>query len=177
MGIGDWFRRGRSGGAMQEWRAAWNAALAARDETAVARLRGLLDTGRKPDEDREVEEEMLEALERFLELSRELDAGRLPRVETTHRVIGADICHFRAPASLPDDPAQPSGRVLFASTRALFVGGAKLTPLAWHAVREVGQSDRDLWLVRSAEDARRFRFNSFTDAICAAALARHLKNR
>jgi hypothetical protein len=78
---------------------------------------------------------------------------------------------------LPDDPAQPSGRVLFASTRALFVGGATMTPLAWHAVREVAQMDRDVLLVRSAEDARRFRFNSYTDALCAAALARHLKKK
>ena len=50
---------------------------------------------------------------------------------------GADRCHFSAPVSMPDDPAQPTGRLLLTSTRAVFAGGARTPALAWHATREV----------------------------------------
>jgi hypothetical protein len=116
----------------------------------------------------------------LLELERELTASRLPVVETSHRVVGADRCHFSAPVSMPDDPAQPTGRLLLTSTRAVFAGGARTPALAWHATRDVIQSGRDLLLLfknAQADDGHRFRCNSFADALCAAAIARHLMMR
>lgn len=71
-------------------------------------------------DDLEIEEEMLDGLRQLLELERELRASHLPRVETSHRVVGSDRCHFSAPVSMPDDPAQPTGRLLLTSTRAAF---------------------------------------------------------
>jgi hypothetical protein len=78
---------------------------------------------------------------------------------------------------MPDDPAQPTGRLLLTSTRAVFAGGSRTPALAWHAAREVIQSGRDLLFVfRSANEdgGHRFRCNSFADALCGGAIARHL---
>ena len=127
-------------------------------------------------DDVEIEEEMLDGLRQLLEVERDLAAARLPLVETTHRVVGADRCHFTAPVSVPDDPAQPTGRLLLTSTRAVFAGGARMPPLPWHGVREIVQSGRDLIFVLSrGEDAgQRFRCNSFAEALCGSAIARHL---
>lgn len=131
-------------------------------------------------DDLEIEEEMLDGLRQLLELERELRASHLPRVETSHRVVGSDRCHFSAPVSMPDDPAQPTGRLLLTSTRAVFAGGARTPALPWHATREVIQSGRDLMRVfRNAQghEGHRFRCTSFTEALCGAAIARHLMIR
>ena len=106
-------------------------------------------------DDLEIEEEMLDALRQLLDLERELAASRLPIVETTHRVVGSDRCHFSAPVSMPDDPAQPTGRLLLTSTRAVFAGGARTPALPWHAAREVVQSGRDLLFVFRTRKRRR----------------------
>jgi len=137
----------------------------------------LTSEDRLADTDGEVEHEMLDGLDRLLALTDALNAGELPRIDTSHRVVGTDVCHFSAPASLPDDHSQASGRVLLTSARAIFVGGATLTTMPWHAVREVASTGRDVLLVRSAEEGVRFRFNTFGDAMAAAALARRLTKR
>ena len=128
-------------------------------------------------DDLEIEEEMLDALRHLVALAVDLEAGRVPIVETSHRVVGPDRCHFSTPVSMPDDPAQPTGRLLLTSARAVFAGGARTPALPWHATREVIQSGRDLLFVsRNAQgdEGQRFRCNSFTDALCGAAIARHL---
>jgi hypothetical protein len=176
MGLKDWFtRRDRSPAAA--WRERWENAAQARDAVAAAALRQELDNGISLGPDLEIEYEMADALDRMIALAAELDAGRVPRLETTHRVVGSDACHFSAPASLPDDQSQASGRVLLTSTRAVFVGGAKLASVPWHAVREAARVHRDLLLIRSADDGLRLRFNTYGDALAAAALAAHLKKR
>ena len=125
-----------------------------------------------------MEEEMLDGLRRLVELNDRLAAASLPTIETSHRVLGSDRCHFIAPVSMPDDPAQPTGRLLLTSVRAVFAGGGRTPALPWHAVREVIQTERDLLLVRlGTDDGYRFRCNSFADALCAAAIARHLMRR
>lgn len=117
---------------------------------------------------------MLEGLRAAVELGATLGSGALPIVETGHRVIGTEACHFSAPASMPDDPVQPSGRVLITATRMAFVGGAPRM-IRLHAVAEVVYSDRDIALVRvGRQHLDRFRFNSYSDALCAAMLLRRL---
>ena len=160
------------------WRGRWEQAVQTVDRQEAARLRAALGGDAAwAGADVEVEEEMLDGLERLIALTDEIEAGGLPRIETSHRIVGADVCHFSAPASVPDDHSQASGRVLLTSTRAMFVGGAKLMTLPWHAVREVAWTQRDVLLIRSAEDGARFRFNTYGDAIAAAALAKRLKKR
>jgi hypothetical protein len=76
---------------------------------------------------------------------------------------------------MPDDPTQPSGRLLLTNARAIFVGGVRGMAVAWHAITQPTQSHRDLILIRTDGSALyRFRCNSFDDAICAAFIARRL---
>ncbi|HEX6462879.1 MAG TPA: hypothetical protein VFZ98_00445 [Vicinamibacterales bacterium] len=171
MGLLGWFRKD---GAVREWHRRWAAAVSAPDAGAVAELETALRRQPPIAEDLELEEEMLEALRQLIDLSRDLDAARLPVIETTHRVVGNDVCHFNAAVSVPDDPAQPTGRLLLTSRRAAFAGSGRVPPLAWHAVREVVQSGRDVLLVANGETVVRFRCNSFPDAVRGAAIARYL---
>jgi hypothetical protein len=177
MGILDWLT-GKNGGAARAWRDEWNRAVASPDAAAVASLEAALRTQPPVADDLELEEEMLEALRQLVCLARDLDASCLPVVETSHRLVGTDVCHFSAAVSVPDDPAQPTGRLLLTSRRAAFAGGGRVPALAWHAVRQVVQDGRDVLLVHlGGEEGVRFRCNSFTDAVCGAAIARFLVHR
>src|SRR5688572_19179371 len=107
MELFGWLRkkgRGNAGGA-REWRETWTRAVASLDAGAVAPLEAALRATPPLADDLEFEEEMLDALKQLLELERELTALRIPLVETSHRVVGSDRCHFSAPVSMPDDPA------------------------------------------------------------------------
>ncbi|HYT75463.1 MAG TPA: hypothetical protein VEL79_11985 [Vicinamibacterales bacterium] len=177
MGLSGWLRRRPRGtdAGVGAWRAAWLDAVRAPDPDRLAALEIALRRAPPLADDLELEEEMLDGLRQLVALKGELDEGRLPRIDTTHRVVGLDLCHFSAPVSMPDDPAQPTGRLLLTSTRAVFAGGTRTPGLPWHAAREVSHDGRDLVLVRAgAEDGYRFRCNSFADALCGAAIARHL---
>lgn len=172
-----WFtRRGpREDPRLKEWRAEWTRAAQAWDTGAAARLTSALDALGIAEEEIEVEREMAEAIVRLAEVEAASSSG-LPVVETGHRVVGTDACHFSAPASLPDEPSQPGGRVLLTSARAIFVGGAAAT-IPWHSVVRTTHADRDLVLVRIGDRVHRFRFNTYGDALCAAYLARRLAPR
>jgi hypothetical protein len=157
------------------WKQAWTEAAASPDAAKVQELRTRLNRLVAPDGDLEIEREMLAGLEHVVEFASTVAAGGLPIVATGHRVVGADICHFTASASMPDDPAQPSGRLLLTNTRAIFVGGARGVTVAWHAVARPLHADRDVILVRIDGAALyRFRCNSFDDALCGAFIARQL---
>jgi hypothetical protein len=163
---------------LSAWRREWAQAIQTPNADALERLRRALHAQPPLADDFELEQEMLEGLERLIALNLDLSAGRLPHLDTSHRIVGTDACHFSAPVSMPDDPAQPTGRLLLTGTRAVFAGGARPKTLAWHAARDVVQTDRDVLFVRSdLETAYRFRCNSYGDALAAAAIARHLAAR
>lgn len=176
MSILGWLRGKRRGDDRERdaWRRSWSAAVEANDVSVIATLRDALQPLQRPDEDIEVEVEMLDALEQLAAIHPPHD---LPVIETQHRVVAGETCHFTAPASLPDDPNQASGRVLFTAARSIFVGGgSKTQPLPWHAVKDVVRSERDLLLLRPDGSASaHFRFNTYGDAVVAAYLARRLK--
>jgi hypothetical protein len=176
MGLFGWFRRGGgTAAAVRAWHEAWDAAVAALDTDAIPGLEARLRARPPLADDLEVEEEMLQGLRDLLALERGLAASELPRIETTHRVAAGEPCYFSAPVSMPDDPAQPTGRLLLTSTRAAFAGGSRTPSIPWHAARDVIRTGRDLIVVRGTnDDSRRFRCNSFSDALCGAAIARHL---
>ena len=177
MGLFGWLTGKSDHGAVRAWRDDWTRAVASLDAGAVGRLEAALRRQPPIADDIEMEEEMLDALRQLLDVERDLAAARLPIIETTHRVVGADRCHFSAPVSLPDDPAQPTGRLLLTSTRAVFAGGAKSPALPWHGVRDVVHNGRDVIFVlaRAGDtDGHRFRCNSFSEALCAVAIARYL---
>jgi hypothetical protein len=163
---------------LDTWRIKWQGATAAPDAAAVVALTADLERLGLPEEEIEIEREMIEGLDQLVRLQAALAAGGLPIVETGHRVVGTDTCHFSAPSSMPDDPAQPSGRLILTGARAIFAGGARALTLPWHAVAEVVQQGRDVCLVRhDRETLHRFRCNVFADALCAALLSRTLSRR
>ena len=179
MGLIRWFTRGATEHQRrrQQWRKACSGAIEQEDGSRLADLRAEV-VPPQSGEDVELELEMLDALEQVAQLRAQAASGTLPTVETHHRVIGTERCHFSAPASVPDDPAQPSGRVLFTPTRTLFVGAGKTSTTPWHSVHHVIRTDRDLLLARAdGAGGAIFRFNTFADAAIAAALARRLKGR
>lgn len=161
----------------RRWRDAWAQAVEAEDASRRDALKVELDAlPLPPGDDTEIETEMLDALERLGTLRHETAGGTLPAIETHHRVLAGDRCHFTAPASLPDDPAQASGRLLFTPTRSIFVGGGRPHPLPWHTIRDVVRAERDVLFVRAdGTPAAHFRFNTFGDAVAAVFLARRLK--
>jgi hypothetical protein len=168
----------RETSAIAEWRKVWAAAIEAPDAARVAELGRALEAIDGKGGDREIEFEMVAGLADLVALDARLRAGDLPVVQTGHRVAGSDVCHFSGPASMPDDPAQPAGRVLWTHRRAIFAGGAHSTSLPWHRVGAVVRVDRDVLLMAAGgETAHRFRFNNYADALCASALARHLVRR
>jgi hypothetical protein len=172
-------RRGDDNGRnLDVWRSKWLGATAAPNAAAVAALTADLDALGLPEEDIEIEREMIEGLDQLVRLQASLDTAGLPVVATGHRVVGTDTCHFSAPTSMPDDAAQPSGRLILTGGRAIFAGGARALTLPWHAVSDVVQQGRDVVLVRhGGETMHRFRCNVFGDALCAALLARTLSRR
>ncbi|HET9265780.1 MAG TPA: hypothetical protein VFO14_22205 [Vicinamibacterales bacterium] len=177
MGLLGWLKRKSNGGdpRLSHWRRAWNDAVGSPGRGDEAALGSELDALGLPEDDIEVEREMLEALRDLNALRQQVDGCALPVVETGHRVIGSDRCHFSAPASMPDDPAQPAGRLLLTDRRAVFVGGARVISLPWHSIGEALRSERDVVLTgRNREQLYRFRCNSFTDATRGVFLAERL---
>jgi len=178
-----WWRRwlGRTispaDAARESWRKAWTEAAAQPHCGRVASLQTELEALALPEEEVELEREMLDGLRSAAALSGTLETIGLPTVETGHRAAGGVVCHFSAPASMPDDPAQPSGRLLLTATRGIFVGGSGPT-IPWHAVSAVQAADRDVIVIRADRDTLvRFRFNSYADALCAVMLMRRLMPR
>jgi hypothetical protein len=180
VGIWSWFGRRSPGDdpRLREWKHDWAAALAALDSASAHPLRERLNALALPEEDIEIEREMLDALEDAAALASEIARSGLPTVETGHRVVGRDACHFTAAASMPDETGQPGGRLLLTSRRAIFVGGPDAVSTAWHMIGEARDADRDLLLIRTTRDrVYRFRCSSFSDAARAALIARELIRR
>ncbi|MGB2713648.1 MAG: hypothetical protein WBC51_05680 [Vicinamibacterales bacterium] len=171
--------RGQSERVTDAWRADWVRAVAEPqpDAAALAELRSRLDQ-LSPETDVEMEREMLDGLEQALALTALIAERGLPLIATGHRVVGTDTCHFTAPASMPDEASQPSGRLLLTSTRAIFVGSGRGVTVPWHALTRPTQADRDLVLIRTdGSTLYRFRCNSYGDALCALIIARQLVRR
>jgi hypothetical protein len=181
MSLFSWLRPQPVNGAtvqLEEWRRRWQLATTAPEAAAIASLSAQLADLGLPDEEIEIEREMLDGLEELTRLRITLSATGLPLVETGHRIVGAEACHFSAPSSMPDDVVQASGRLFFTAARAVFAGGARAITLPWHTVADVIQQERDVVLVRRDRDTiHRFRCNLFGDALCAGLLARTLAER
>jgi hypothetical protein len=178
MALFGWFKRDGAGGGdrrLRDWQKTWEAAAAAADTAQAGPLRAQLDAMGLAEDDVEIEREMLDALAELAALTSAVRDSGLPAVETGHRVVGAERCHFTAPVSMPDEASEPSGRLLLTSGRAIFVGGANGAAIPWHGVSEALRLDRDVVLIRrDREKLYRFRCNSFSDALRATFLARAL---
>src|SRR6185369_11149778 len=98
MALFGWLSR-RTKDGTQAWRTEWNAAVDALDGSAVARLDAALRAAPPLADDVEVEQEMLDGFKQLLALEAALAASGPPVIETSHRVVGHDACHFSAPVS------------------------------------------------------------------------------
>jgi hypothetical protein len=177
-----WLRRsnGNEDRRTREWRRTWAIAAGTPDAKRAQDLRAQLGeiAGVVDDDAFEIEREMLDGLDALVELSTTIAQSGPPTIATGHRAVGTDRCHFSAPASMPDDPAQPTGTLLLTSTRMVFVGGARAVTIPWHNVGECIHQDRDVLLVRvDRQGLQRLRCNTFADSLCAAFLAKHLATR
>jgi hypothetical protein len=181
MRLFGWLRgKNNDGGrpVLEAWHQRWRTAAASPAVAVVSELKAELDALKLPEEEVEIEREMLDGLDQLAQLHDALGRNGLPIVETGHRVVGTDTCHFSAPSSMPDDPSQASGRLIFTGVRAIFAGGGRTVTLPWHAVAEIIQQDRDLVLVKhDRETFHRFRCNVYADAMCAGLLAKRLAKR
>jgi hypothetical protein len=178
MGVLDWWRGQATGGpGLRDWRRAWADAASRADVSALGELEAALAAAGLPEEEIEVEREMLDGLIALCALRDQAERSGLPVIETGHRAAAGARCHFSAPASMPDEPAQPSGRLLLTDQRAVFAGPGSGT-VSWHAVAQVLQTDRDLVLIHRGRDrAHRFRCNSYADALTAAYIAQRVLPR
>ena len=153
----------------------WHEANAAADAVtaeAIAALRTKLSgTGRSAD-DLERQEEMLEGLEQLL-ASR---AEPVPIVHTQHRVIGDDVCHFVAPATLAAEVDAP-GKIFVTSRRLIFAGG-RVQAWPWHRVRRIVRIERALVVaIAGGPDGVHLTCNTYGDALVAASLADQIRRR
>src|SRR5262249_53709167 len=181
MGLLDWLKGHRApleDSRLREWRNAWAKVAATTDDERIAQLAAELDGFGLPDDDIEIEREMLDALRDRRELLATVRASGLPMIETGHRVVRGEPCHYSAPVSMPEEPGQPAGRLLMTSARAIFIGGANGLAAGWHTISDTTHVDRDLVLTRNAGDqVYIFRCNSYGDALRAAFIAGELVAR
>jgi hypothetical protein len=176
MRVFDWLRRRRAGApaGLEVWRQAWAGAVSRGECAATDQLRGQLDAAGLPEEEIEVEREMLDGLAALCELRRAAARNGLPVLETGHRAAAGAPCHFSSPVSMPDEEGQPSGRLLLTAQRAVFAG-PRGASVPWHAVLQALQSERDIVLIHRGRDrAHRFRCNSYADALTAVYIAQRL---
>jgi hypothetical protein len=153
------------------WREAHALALAP-DQARVAALRSqMLDPQTAPDI-AELQEEMVDGLERLLVLAGE---STLPVVATQHRVIGNEVCHFIAPVSLIEQ-VDASGKLFATAERLVFAAGA-VKQWPWHSIASLTREERDVVIdLRGRPGAARLRANTYGDAIVIVALAGRLRS-
>jgi hypothetical protein len=178
MGLRQWFRgRGAAhvDSRLQRWREHWSKAAASSDDAEIARLANDLDAFHFSEDEIEIEREMLQALVEREGLASTIRQSGLPHVETGHRVVRGEPCHYSEPASMLDDSGQPSGRLLLTASRAVFVGSGKTVSAAWHTISTALHAERDVVLLKNGhEHSYRFRCNTYGDALRAAFIAREL---
>ena len=120
-----------------------------------------------------IEIEMLEGLRDFLAFRAEVERDGLPVLDTQHRVLGADRCHFWTPAFLPDQ-VEAGGKLFLTGTRLVFLGGG-VQAAPWHAVSTITRDGRDLVAaVPSRGAVLRFRCNAYGEAMRALYVAERL---
>lgn len=152
------------------WRDA-NAVALRPTDAGIDDLRPRLVSESELDE-RERQIEMIEALEHLHVI---VTAGAIPVLETQHRVIGTDACHYMAPVSAPDH-GDAIGKLFLTNHRVIFAGGASIA-WPWHRVRRVTRHERDVIFEGGDTLALRLRCNSFADALAGAALGERLRHK
>jgi hypothetical protein len=124
-------------------------------------------------DDYEMQVEMLDGLRHLLVVA---GADTLPLIETQHRVIGTDRCHFLAPVSIASG-GDASGKLLLTEHRAILTGGGAPRTWAWHRVRRFEREGYDLQIMTGGDDFLILRCNTFGDALLAWHIGNRLRER
>jgi hypothetical protein len=126
------------------------------------------------DDEADLELELLEGLVE-VETLKELAAGgaTLPVVETNHRALAGEPCHFAAPASRPDVAGDGGGKLFLTPRRLVYIGASPVT-LSWAHVTGVDAAARDIVVRARPERHLSFRCNSYVDALRGAWIAGQL---
>jgi hypothetical protein len=167
-----WFGRAAPTPDVSDWWARANAAANAPTAAALAELRSTQIADDAAPDLAEAQQEMLDGLEALAKL---MASDRLPVVATQHRVIGTDICHYLAPASLVDQVDAP-GKVFVTSARLIFAAG---TAQSWpqHHIAGVDRYERDVLVDLRGRPPIRLRLNSYESALVTRATIERLANR
>jgi hypothetical protein len=162
---------------VQRFRAEVRQALTAGDRAsleAVARLPAELDL---PDDEVELEQEMVQGALDALDLKDRIGRDGLPDLAHQHKALGDDRCHFLASVFLADDDGHRTGRLFFTNRRLLFLAAPILT-VPWSRVAVLTDDARDLVVQTVGRgEVYRFRCNSFADARCGMVIAQALLPR
>lgn len=152
------------------WREA-NALAGSPDRDRIATLKAqVVDSATAPDA-AELQEEMIDGLERLVALA---ERSELPIVETQHRVIGSEACHFIAPVSLVAEV--DTGGKLFATGERLIFAAGTVRHWAWHTIAAITRVERDVVIdLRGRPGAARLRTNTYGDAMLLVALSQRLR--
>ena len=114
---------------------------------------------------------MIDGLERLLAMAAE---RALPVIETQHRVIGSEVCHFIAPVSLIEE-VDAAGKLFATAERLVFAAGT-VRRWPWHAIPSITRVERDVVIdLRGRPAAARLRTNTYGDALFLVALAERLR--
>jgi hypothetical protein len=97
----------------------------------------------------------------------------LPQVETSHRAVGGETCHFAAPASRPDLAGDGGGKLFFTSRRLVYIGTTPAS-VSWAHVAAIDTANRDIVVRGRPDRLLAFRCNSYADALTGAWIARRL---
>jgi hypothetical protein len=151
----------------------WHAARTAEASpttAAIAGLRARLASQEKAPDAWERQVEMIDGLEQVAAM-----AGAEPAtIETQHRVVGTDVCHFVVPACLVGLTDQP-GKLFLTSRRLIHVGGT-VRAWPWHRIGGVDRDERALEVtIIGTTDTINLICNTYGDAMAAAHLARRLQ--
>ena len=152
----------------------WREANALAGRPVADRLAALraqtIDAGKAPDI-AELQDEMIDGLERLLALAGE---PVLPVIATQHRVIGDEVCHFIAPVSLIEQ-VDASGKLFATAQRLVFAAGT-VRQWPWHALASITRVERDVVIdLRGRPETARLRTNTYGDALLLIALAERLR--
>ena len=170
------FRRllGRVAPAQPDTSAWWheaNALTGKPDAERIAALRAQIADASKAPDVAELQEEMIDGLERLLALFQQ---SVLPVIATQHRVIGSERCHFIVPVSLIEQ-VDVSGKLFATAERLVFAAGT-VRQWPWHAIQAVTRVERDVVIdLRGRPAAARLRTNTYGDALLLVALSERLR--
>jgi hypothetical protein len=153
------------------WWGEANALATSPDADRIAALKAEIADAKKNPDTAELQEEMIDGLERLLALAGE---PALPVIATQHRVIGNEVCHFIAPVSLIEE-VDASGKLFATGERLVFAAGT-VRQWPWHAIPSLTRVERDVVIdLRGRPAAARLRTNTYGDALLLVALAERLR--